>query len=67
MSFKSSLLYSVYIVLKCWGLDWLVPSHNRISVGSTHGSFWVTRGKLPPQPTTREGEEGENEQVQDEK
>ena len=27
--------------LKCWGLDWLVCSHSRISVGATHGSFWV--------------------------
>ena len=41
MSFKSSALYSVYIVLKCWGLDLLARSHSRISVGATRGSFWV--------------------------
>ena len=44
MSFKSSALYSV-IWLKCWGLDWLVRSHSRISVGATRGSV-LGRDKL---------------------
>ena len=37
MSFKSSALISVYIELKCWGLDWLVRSHRRVSVGASRG------------------------------
>ena len=39
MSFKSSALCLLW--LKCWGLDLLVRSHSRISVGATRGSFWV--------------------------
>ena len=35
MGFKSSALLLCYLWLKCWGLDWLVRSHNRISVGVT--------------------------------
>ena len=38
--FKSSALFSI-IIGKRLGLDWLVRSHSRISVGATRGSFWV--------------------------
>ena len=41
MSFKSSALFSVLLLVNDWGLDWLVLSHRRISVGATRGSFWV--------------------------
>ena len=44
MSFKSSALYFVRYGLnngKCWGLDLLVRSHRRISVGAIHDPFWV--------------------------
>ena len=41
MSFKSSALFFCLLCLKCWGLDWLVRSHSRISVGATRGSIWV--------------------------
>ena len=33
--FKSSALLSVDIILKCYGLDWLVRSHRRVSVGAS--------------------------------
>ena len=39
--FKSSALLYVDITLKCKGLDWLVRSHRRVSVGASHGRFWV--------------------------
>ena len=39
--FKSSALFLCLLCLKCWGLDWLVRSHRRVSVGATRGSFWV--------------------------
>ena len=41
MSFKSSALFSVLLLVNDWGLDWLVLSHRRISVGPTHDTFWV--------------------------
>ena len=47
MSFKSSALLSFYMVLKCWGLDLLIRSHSRISVGATCGSF-LSREKTHP-------------------
>ena len=40
MRFKSSALLSV-IILRRWGLDWLVRSHRRINVGATRGPIWV--------------------------
>ena len=39
--FKSSALLSVDIILKCEGLDWLVRSHRRVSVGASRGPIWV--------------------------
>ena len=39
--FKSSALLSVDIILKCYGLDWLVHSHRRINVGASRGPIWV--------------------------
>ena len=33
--FKSSALLYVDITLKCLGLDWLVRSHRRVSVGAS--------------------------------
>ena len=36
MSFKSSALFFCSLCLKCWGLDWLVCSHKRVSAGATH-------------------------------
>ena len=41
MSFKSSALFSILLLVNDWGLDWLVRSHRRISVGATHDTFWV--------------------------
>ena len=46
MSFKSSALFFCLLCLKCWGLDLLVRSHSRISVGATRCSFWVVIGKV---------------------
>ena len=39
--FKSSALLSVDIILKCQGLDWLVRSHRRVSVGASLDPIWV--------------------------
>ena len=38
--FKSSALFFV-IIGKRLGLDWLVRSHSRISVGVSRGPIWV--------------------------
>ena len=38
--FKSSALFS-FIIGKRLGLDWLVSSHKRISVGASRGPIWV--------------------------
>ena len=43
--FKSSALLYVDITLKCYGLDWLVRSHRRVSVGASRGSD-LRRDKL---------------------
>ena len=40
MSFKFSALFSV-IIGKQLGLDWLVRSHSRISVGASRGPIWI--------------------------
>ena len=37
MSFKSSALFFYLLCLKLWGLDWLVRSHRRVSVGASRG------------------------------
>ena len=38
--FKSSALFFV-IIVKRMGLDWLVRSHRRVSVGASRGPIWV--------------------------
>ena len=39
--FKSSALLYVDITLKCKGLDWLVRSHRRVSVGASRNPVLV--------------------------